>query len=549
MRVRMTAAFPILFACACRSGAPRLEPPNRAFSPAPVRGWRLECGTEEAAQRILDLAVEYGVNRIEIGEALSGGLDRTLADRVTFESVRYLVRYARSRGVPEVVFRSFEISSVPREMIGKDGKVAAGPPLWAELAGRYTALFRGLPELAGIVIDLRGPLLLSDDVRVDRGGVSPADAARILMEAVADACWRAGKDLYIVVPSEPAWIAEAFEKLPPAVRAIAPVNLGRADPSAGPTSRAFGSASRHVVLAEYDLVGADYGAGAVPWCAVDAIVASWRGAARAGAFGAVGVVEWGIRGIFGTPNEVNARALRAVLEDEGADPAQIWKDCTTTVYGESAGPIVAAALGRSYAASTKLFGGAGGNSPPIAERSSLPPVGAALSRYRALEESGRFDPMGVADPAARGRILDARYAGVEASCRRAIEDLRAARPHLSESDFRRLTGAFERLEDTAKLLRAAHGALLEVIALRSLLEKEDPGAEAAAASLSGTIEGLRSLADATEAHFGGDTWPNDPRDLRTFASSLEAVRANLMRQAKAEADAEAAAAKSEKPPK
>jgi hypothetical protein len=300
----------------------------------------------------LEAAAAAGVNHVQLSHDLIMNIDEVLGEGPDVQSrvdtLNLAILLAHQHGMEAWIW-VHELSEQPPV-------VCYGPDsaLWGERAAAYREGLARLPGVDGVVLMFgSAPMppwftLCTCDWCLEPEGATPltyptqADRVRLITEQIGDVVVRElGRKLiarvFVHEPQENAWHADGLA----AVRTVDFTAMHKGTVQDwqpyNPFDPTLGHAGPHPAVVELDLAGEYWGLSELPFCAPGYFRHLLRHAAANHGIGAVSRVQRGSHSALGTPNEVNVRAVAALLADPERSLASIWTDFVQARYGVGPG--------------------------------------------------------------------------------------------------------------------------------------------------------------------------------------------------------------------
>ncbi len=501
-----------------------------------IRGWQFHYYDMSYLRRAIDRAPQFKVNHIQLSHDVVMYLRHITHEPTRRYHINELVDRAHRHGMEAHIW-VHAISYLQTEFLVGHRANLDDPRVWAYEEEQYRAAFRLCPDVDGIILsfgDCCHYHIYNDNQVVS----SLSKSERILryIQLVYSVCEPLGKSLYVRDWAGGDATVEAIRRSPPAVRVMTKTDIGdfqQTDPH-NPLLGTFGDRAQ---IVEFDLCGEYLGRAWVPWCSPEYIAYRWQHAAKLGVRGAVGRVDvfdlghhldcapYGVASPAGgshaldSPNEINLFTFARLLEHPDSSPEVIWKEWTSSRYGDKASPYVTAALRRTFEIADRLFW----SRPYVGTVKVIPSLGFLERVARSDGVLGRsvqdFETEGTLDA-----ILDAEYSRAEALCRQSLDDLSAAQPFLVPADYAALVEGFRRYLDYAAGWRQVYRAFIRYKVL------ELTGRPAHHELLSVELQRLLDLAESIEGRAGPNAWPANPAHLRRFANEVREVTNYFQKQ-------------------
>lgn len=517
MKAVILAVAVVLAGCAGVSRAPRGEPwPGAEGSRAlPVRVWQLQDYNMDHIRRVVGIAGQYGVNRLQLSHAIVMFAEEVLDDPNRQADFREIIDLAHAQGIA-VDMWTHELARVPDELLAEDGRVDLdNEAVWMWLDGKYEDLFQAVPSLDGLVLTFHETdYSVYHDHKV-KSAAPPAQRVARLIDTLAAVCERHGATLFVRTfcyePQELAFIKDGLA----AARSTFVV-MSKEVPHDWepfyPPNPLLGDVGGRPQIMETDLGGEYYGQSRILYCSPEYLKSRLSYGVSKGCVGVVARIERYDQHALGTPAEVNLFALARLWADPGADVEQIWRDWAQARYGPEAAEGVVSALKRTDDISNRIFF----------------PLGfwlSAHSRVPSLEYMERVLPSASVakwsdDPVWKQRewaLLHPTEEVVQAvslekdearwMCVLSLRDIENVSGRLDPADYGYLRAYFLYAMDCLEVFRYVHESFLRYKMYEQAPPEAKPKAEA---TLVVSLNRLKDAARVMRYKYGEEVWPGNP---------------------------------------
>lgn len=325
-----------------------------------VNGWILLDSDPTAVENAITTAAQYGVNHIQLSHGLIMNiediLDDTPAAQARLTALNKGIETAHQYGMEAYIW-CHELSGT-----GLDVCYDTEDDLWDDRAQAYREGLALLPGLDGVVLmfgsapsppwfTVCGCAWCLDNFPLDNPFEVPPqpDKIRIITEQVGGVITgELGKDLlvrtFVHEPAEVPWHSQglaAVEGVPFTGMHKGPVQDWQ---PYNPHHPCIGDVGDHPSVMELDLAGEYYGLSVLPFCAPGYYRYRLRHLWENKGIGVVARIERGSHHGLGTPNEINMRAVNALLADPEEPLESIWNGFIEDFYGLAPGDAGQAAL-------------------------------------------------------------------------------------------------------------------------------------------------------------------------------------------------------------
>ncbi|NOZ02528.1 MAG: hypothetical protein GXP54_11640 [Deltaproteobacteria bacterium] len=314
-----------------------------------VNGWILLDSDPGAVKEAIKAAAAYGVNQVQLSHGLIMEIDQILGDsaeaKARVDVLNMGIDLAHQYGMKAFIW-CHELSEVGLDVC-YDGEDA----VWEERADAYREGLARLPGVDGVVMMFGSAPVppwytfcscewCLDNFETDNPFDAPPrdEKVRIVTEKIGGVITgELGKDLlvrtFVHEPAEIAWHSDglaAVEKVPFTGMHKGPVQDWE---PYNPNNPCTGNVGDHPSVMELDLAGEYYGLSELPFCAPGYYRYRMRYLWEHKGIGVVARVQRGSFHATGTPNEVNIRAIEALLKDPKTPLDSIWNGFIDDRYG------------------------------------------------------------------------------------------------------------------------------------------------------------------------------------------------------------------------
>ncbi|MDY0003829.1 MAG: hypothetical protein RBU30_21205 [Polyangia bacterium] len=334
----------------------------------PVHGWILLDGDRAQVSANLSRAAEFGVTQVQLSHDLIMEIDEITQDEGRAALLQDIAQEARGLGL-EVLVWAHELTGNRMQVCfhGED-------PLWEERRETYRQAFDRIPELDGLVLmfgssapdpwfafcqcpdpathaevcvpeDPEGPI-------PELEAPPPAERVRLVTETVADVTEALGKQLFVRTfihsPEQLSWVGEGLRLAAHRDFTVMSKDVPQDFQPFYPHDPLIGSIGLRPHVAELDLAGEYWGQAQILNPQVDLLVYRFRHLWEHQGIGTVSRIERGGRHLLGTPSEVNAFAVSALMAAPSSHPDLLFDAWIEERYGLSRGTEAAEGLKRVF---------------------------------------------------------------------------------------------------------------------------------------------------------------------------------------------------------
>lgn len=506
----------------------------RRCGPREYRVWQLQDYHMAHIKRLINLASERGVNRIQLSHNIVMDSEEILNSSRRAEDINCAVRWAHEKGI-KVDIWTHELNGVPDELL-KDGKANLDDPkLWEWLREKYARVFRLCPDIDGLVLTMQETAMSIYHERSVTSSIPPEQRVAKLIDSIADVCKSLRKDLFVRTfsyePSELKFICDGLKLSTAEIIVMTKCQPHDWQPFY-PDNPAIGDVGDHPQIVEFDLGYEFLGLSRIPYIDLEYLARRLSHGMSRDIEGAVLRVERLDWRATDTPNWATIEIFTRMLLNPCLDRTKAYRQWLEARYGKNAVPHLQSAFSRTFDIVNKSYFVLGGW---ITNHSILPDYGYATASLE-RRATAKWDPsqagvkQELLSPTDRtvSKISLEKEEAVRLA-RASLEDIRSAKPHLKERDFADLEALFERTLTMATVWKAHYDLYFAI----RLYERQP--SEAMAYRISRLADALQRLRDslATDliALAASYKRPNNDANIRAINAMLTKAEETLKRTA------------------
>lgn len=430
------------------------------MSAAPLRVWQLQDYSIDHIRRMISLASQAGVNRIQLSHKIVMKAEDILHSAKLAADINSICELARTRNIAIDIW-THELTGVPDELLA-DGKANLDSPrLWEFVRAKYNKLFYLCPAISGLVLTMHETSIKIFQDSSVKTSMTPEKRVTRLVDEMAGVCRSFGKDLFVRTFSyEPHELTRILDGLKACKSDF--VVMTKCVPHDWqpyyPYNPAIGNVGGKRQVVEFDLGHEFTGLSRIPYIMIDYFKRHWDYDLGKGAFGAVLRIErYGWRSVD-TPNQAVVDVCTKLLGDSSADPHELYRQWLSKRYGDKAVEPLFSALMRTQKIVDLGYFVLG---YWVTNHSLLPSYEYATKSLSG-RTSAKWDPstkpieQELLDPTwdtvrKIGEEKDQALALVEQS----LVDIETAKPYVKPTDYQELRDYFERARSMVIVWKAA----------------------------------------------------------------------------------------------
>lgn len=434
----LLAAFPLLILAAAAYA-----------EPLPMRVWQFQDYNMDHMKRLVDLAAQNNVNRIQLSHEIVMDVEEPLNNPQLVKDINTVCEWAQAKGI-KVDMWTHELNGIPQELL-KDGKANLDDPkLWEFVTSKYDKLFKLCPKLDGLVLTMQETAMSIYHEDAVASSITPEKRVARLIDDLAKVCEKFKKDFFVRTFSyEPAELKYIMEGL--ALCESDPIVMTKCVPHDWqpyyPNNPAIGNVGGKRQIVEFDLGEEFTGLSTVPYIELDHLKRRLDYDLTKNICGAVLRVERLKWRSVDTPNWANIEIFTKMLNDPSADPNELFKEWLGKKYGEDAVPHLYSAFMRTFDIVNKSYFVLGFW---VTNHSKVPDYGYATKSLRG-RTSAKWDPITkpveqeLFNPTAETiKKIDAEKDEALELVNASIADMRRAKPYLTGENYDYLMNLFLR---------------------------------------------------------------------------------------------------------
>ena len=417
--------------------------------PLPMRVWQFQDYNMDHIKRLVGMAADAGVNRIQISHQIVMNVEEPLGSPQRVKDINTICDWAHAKGI-KVDMWTHELNSVPKVLL-KDGKADLdNPKIWEFVRGKYDKLFALCPTLDGLVLTMQETAMSIYHEKSVTSAKPPEQRVAEMINSLSAVCAPRGKDLFIRTfsyePEELRYIQGGL-KLCKADVVVMTKCVPHDWQPYYPHNPAIGDVGGKPQVVEFDLGHEFTGLSTIPYINIDYLKNRLDYAVAKKATGAVIRVERLKWRAVDTPNQADIDVFTQMLLDPSADPHKLYKQWLEKRYGKEAVPYLYSAFMRTQEIVDKGLYALGFW---MTNHSMLP-------RYDYAEGSLRRRSTAKWDPAYKPieqelynpttetiTKIDAEKDAALKLVNESIRDLEKAKPFLKAKDYAHLSDTFQR---------------------------------------------------------------------------------------------------------
>lgn len=468
-------------------------------SPLPVRVWQLHDYDMDHIKRLVELADESHIERIQLSHDIVMDAWQPIVQKDRAADINQICTWAHDRGIA-VDMWTHELDGIPEEL-QKSGKAdLEDPKLWEFIEKRYETLFEVCPDLDGLVLTMHETAMsiyADDKVESDK---TPEERVAHLIDSMAEVCEKFDKDLYVRTfsyePDELGYIQGGLKLCDSDITVMTKCVPHDWQPYY-PYNPTIGNVGDHPQIIEFDL-GQEYtGLSNVPYIELDYLKRHLDYDISKGASGAVLRVERLAWRTIDTPNQANIDIMSKMLLNPDLDPHQHYMYWLEDKYGKDAAPYLKSAFMRTFDIVNKTLFVRGFW---ISRHSLLPEYDYAMDHLHWLT-TAKWDPSYKETEQELFNITHESLSAIIAEKDEALAlideslaDIELAKPYLDKQAYSELRDTFERQKAQTQVWKAAMQVIFGINLFKETRDEFD------ASFLRSSANALDILAEENRAH-------------------------------------------------
>lgn len=443
----------------------------------PWRMWQFHVLKPDYVRRTMREAGNYGVNTVVFSHRMiAAATDILEAESPAKEEpgsegwrsnprgreLQQLACEAHRLGL-KVIIWIHELEYVPPRFL-EDGKVRFDDEgLKAWMQDKYRALFRIYPEFDGVMLTFHETRYKIFDPRRVHSRLSMPQRFVRLIDTLDEVCREGGKTLivrsFVYEPQELAWLQEGLQKVSGRIVVQSKCVPHDWEPFY-PHNPLIGKLTGRKMIVEFDGSSEFTGRNRIPFCCPEYFLKRWRYDRQFPEVAGYNVrLDHAGFDAFYTPNRINIYTLSRVVEKPDVTAEEIWREWTVKTYGSAAAPFVEKSLKLSFECVTKALFVHGywytyHTALPDYSYAVRSLKGRALSKWSPGDEHlRRIEHLLLRPTPEFYEELLAEKDEAVALADRCLMDLRAARPHLTASQYDDLRFRFDLLRRVTEIWR------------------------------------------------------------------------------------------------
>jgi len=497
-----------------------------AAPPLPLRIWQLQDYQMDHMKRLIRMAAEQKVNRVQLSHHIVMYAEQVLEHPNLAEDINEITKYAHTRGL-KVDIWTHELEGITDDM-RSDGEVNLDDGrVWEFVAAKYRRLFSICPDIDGLVLTLHETQVKLWDSDV-RSALSPAERVTKLIDTLDEVCRPLGKALFVRTfayePVQLQYLVDGIRASKADVTAMTKCVPHDWQPYY-PNNPAIGMFAPKKQIVEFDLGYEFLGLSRIPYIDIRQLHQRLRYGLGKGISGAVLRTERLKWRAVDTPNQANIDVFTRVLTDPGLDVTRLYKAWLSERYPAEAVPHLYAAFMRTFDIVNQGYFVLGFW---VTNHSLLPDYGYA-TRSLTGRTTAKWDPAAKATEQDLFHPTNSTVRRISAQKDEALRlvdqslaDIEKARPHLAQRDYEELRGLLLREKAMVQVWKPA----MEVIFGISVLKAT--GAESDRQFLLAAAGRLEQAANANRGHLiemaSDYANPRSTRNLDTAAGLVKLAR-------------------------
>lgn len=449
-----------------------------AAEPLPIRVWQLQDYNMEHIKRLIDMAADRQVNRIQLSHEIVMDVEEPLENPRLAADINTICEWAHARGI-RVDMWTHELNAVPPELMKNDKADLDDAKLWKFVKAKYDRLFRLCPGLDGLVLTMHETAIKIYQDHAVASSAAPEERVAKLIDDMASVCESLQKDFFVRTfsyePHELEWLLGGIRRCKSSFVVMSKCCPHDWQPFY-PFNPAVGNVGGRRQVMEFDLGHEFTGLSRVPYINLDYLKKHLDYGLGKQINGAVLRVERLKWRAVDTPNQAVIDVFTAMLLDPAADPHDLFRKWLADRYGADAAPHLHSAFRRTPEILEKSMFVLGFW---VTNHSRVPSYDYAAASLR-RRSTAKWDPS--AKPTEHElhnptpdtiRKIDAEKDIALPLAEESIADIRKARPHLKPEDYEELEDLFERAKAMAVVWKSVMQVIFGIDVYRSSLAESD----------------------------------------------------------------------------
>lgn len=467
--------------------------------PLEFRVWQLQDYNMDHIKRMIDMAAEQNVNRVQISHDIVMDVEQPLESPQLVKDINTICRWAGAKGI-KVDMWTHELNGIPEELM-VDGKADLdNPKLWEFVRSKYARLFKLCPKLDGLVLTMHETAIKIYHDSGVASSVSPEERVAKLIDSLDAVCRSLGKELFVRTfsyePKELEWLLGGIRLCKSDFVVMSKCCPHDWQPYY-PANPAIGDVGGKRQVVEFDLGHEFTGLSTIPYINISYMRKHLDYDIRKGAVGAVFRLERLKWRAVDTPNQAVIDVFTKMLLDSSQDPYALYRDWLAKRYGRETARHLYAAFMRTQEIVDKGYFVLGFW---VTNHSKMPSYNYAKKSLTG-RTTAKWDPSAKAteqelfNPTAGtiGKISSEKDIALRL-VEESIADIERAKPHLSAQDYAHLSDLFQRTRAMVVVWKAAMEVFFGIEVYNATKNDADAQFLAAAANR------LSRLADDNRAH-------------------------------------------------
>ena len=492
--------------------------------PLQYRVWQFQDYNMEHIKRLIGVAAQQGVNRIQLSHNIVMDSEEILSRPQLVKDINSATEWAHAKGI-KVDIWTHELNGVPKELL-KDGKANLDDPkLWEWLRGKYARVFELCPNVDGLVLTMQETAMSIYHEKSVTSSISPEKRVAKLIEDIASVCKGFRKDLFVRTfsyePAELKYICDGLKQSKADIIVMTKCQPHDWTPFY-PHNPAIGSIGDHPQIVEFDLGYEFLGLSRIPYIDLDYLAGRLKHDISKGVAGGVLRIERLEWRATDTPNWATVELFTRMLNDPCLDQRKAFREWLEARYGRQVAPFLESAFGRTFEIVNKSYFALGGW---ITRHSILPDYAyatsslnnRATSKWDPEQEPVKQELLNPTEETIR-KISREKEKAIELA-RLSLADVDSVKARMKSRDYDELRTLFERELAMATVWKA-HYELYFTIRLYE--RKPTEAAAGRIRELSKTLEALRDKRRpelvALAASYGN---PNNQANVQAINAMLK----------------------------
>ncbi len=446
--------------------------------PLEYRVWQFQDYNMDHMKRLVDMASEHGVNRIQLSHHIIMYVEQLIREPERAEDFNEIIDLATEKGI-KVDFWTHELEAVPERLM-RDGKAdLENPEFWGWMKDKYRKAFAMCPGMDGVVLTFHETgIKVFDDNRVI-SSLSPEARVTKLIDTLGEVCAELDKKLFVrTFVYEPEQLQFVQDGLSAAESdfIVMTKNVPHDWQPYYPNNPAIGAVGDIPQVVEFDLGHEFTGKSLIPYIMLDYLREHLDYGIAHNIDGAVLRIERKTWRATDTPNQDVISVFSDMLLDPSIDENAEYKKILVDRYGEKAAKPLYEAFIRTFDVVNKSYFVLG---YWITNHSFLPDYNYA---WRSIHgrTTAKWDPS-TADvekllhiPTRKTvELIAAEKDEAIALADECLDYVEAARPHLSCEDYNYLRVLFERQKGMAVVWKPAMELIFNIAIYKESKSEED----------------------------------------------------------------------------